>query len=170
MIESQKILPVRPVTSIPISQVKTGLRKLQSGKKIGKIVISVGSDEIVKVEGTSPLRARQRRLLQPDATYLITGGTGGLGRALASWLVSKGAKSVVLLGRSEGPSPKVTELLKRYDGSDVCIRAFTCHVSSRDELVRTAKAMKDLPQVRGVIHAALFSQVGSRKVRPLLAY
>lgn len=159
MIESQRILPIRPVTHVPVSQVKTGLRKLQSGQNIGKVVICMGPDQTVMVERLSPLQARRKSLLQPDATYLITGGTGGLGRALASWLVKKGAKNVVLLGRSKTPSAKVTELLKRYEGSDVCVRAVACDVSSRIDLMRTAEALKGLPQVRGIIHGALSLRV-----------
>lgn len=159
MFESEEITPIRPVTSIPVSQVKTGLRKLQSGQNIGKIVVTLGSDETVMVERPSPLRARSDSLLYSDATYLITGGTGGLGRALASWMIKKGARNLVLLGRSSTPSAKVMELLERYEGTDVCIRATACDVGSRPDLVRTAEALKGLPRVRGVIHGALYLRV-----------
>lgn len=159
MVEGQKIMPIRPVTRVPISQVKTGLRKLQSGQNIGKIVVTVGPDETVTVERLSPLKARSGSLLRSDATYLVTGGTGGLGRALASWMIKKGARSVVLLGRSSTRSAKVMELLNRYEGTDVCIRAIACDVGSRTDLVRTAEVLKDLPTVRGVIHGALYLRV-----------
>ncbi|KAL8905372.1 MAG: hypothetical protein Q9207_002683 [Kuettlingeria erythrocarpa] len=48
-VEGRDIMAIRPVTRLPISQVKTGLRKLQSGHNIGKIVITVEPDEIVTV-------------------------------------------------------------------------------------------------------------------------
>ncbi len=163
MVEGQKIMPIRLVTSVPISQVKTGLRKLQSGQNIGKIVITVGPDETVMVERLSPLKARSGDLLHSDATYLITGGTGGLGRALASWMIKKGAGNPVLLGRSKTPSAKVIELLKRYEGTDVCVRALACDVSSRTDLMCTAEALRGLPKVRGIIHGALFLRVSQRE-------
>jgi amino acid adenylation domain-containing protein len=34
-----------------------------------------------------------------DASYLITGGLGGLGQALAKWLIEKGATHIILTGR-----------------------------------------------------------------------
>ncbi|KAL9594233.1 MAG: hypothetical protein Q9179_005489 [Wetmoreana sp. 5 TL-2023] len=155
MIEGQKIMPIRPVTRVPISQISTGLRKLQSGQNIGKIVVTVGPGETVMVERLSPLKARLGTLLHSDATYLITGGTGGLGRALASWMIKKGARNLVLLGRSSIISAKVMELLKRYEDTDVCIRAISCDVGSRTDLIRSVEALKDLPRVCGIIHGAL---------------
>src|SRR5262249_18457862 len=38
-----------------------------------------------------------------DGTYLITGGLGGLGISFAEWMVGRGARHLVLVGRS-GPS------------------------------------------------------------------
>ena len=35
-----------------------------------------------------------------DATYLITGGFGGLGLLVARWLAEQGATSIALLGRT----------------------------------------------------------------------
>lgn len=35
-----------------------------------------------------------------DATYLLTGGLGGLGLALARWLAQHGARELVLVGRA----------------------------------------------------------------------
>ncbi|KAL9030209.1 MAG: hypothetical protein Q9196_001643 [Gyalolechia fulgens] len=154
LIEGQKIMPIRPVTSVPISDVKTALRKLQSGQNIGKIVATVGNASVM-VERASPLKARSESLLHPDATYLITGGTGGVGRALASWMIKKGARNLVLLGRSGASSAKVIQLLKRYEGTQVRVRALACDVSSRSDMIRTVEALRDLPRVRGVIHGAL---------------
>ncbi|KAL8789759.1 MAG: hypothetical protein Q9213_001010 [Squamulea squamosa] len=162
MVEGQKIMLIHPVTRVPISQVQTGLRKLQSGQNIGKIVLTVGADETVTVKRLSPLRAGSGNLLRSDATYLISGGTGGLGRALASWMIKKGARNLVLLGRSSTPSAKVIELLRRYEGTDVRIRAIACDVGSWTALNRTAEELKCLPKVCGIIHGALFLRVSQR--------
>ncbi|MDA0616967.1 SDR family NAD(P)-dependent oxidoreductase, partial [Acinetobacter baumannii] len=49
-----------------------------------------------------------------DATYLVTGGLGGLGLRLASWLADNGAGKIVVLGRSE-PSPAAEKILRTLD-------------------------------------------------------
>jgi acyl transferase domain-containing protein len=42
----------------------------------------------------------ERISVSPNATYLITGGLGGIGLAIARWLVTRGARHLVLAGRS----------------------------------------------------------------------
>ena len=166
LVQRQVIKPIHPVTTVPISHVATGLRKLQGGQNIGKIVVTMGHDEKVLTECSSRLDPPSGKLFHPDATFLITGGTGGIGRGLASWMIKEGAKNVVLLGRSGSSNPNVAELLKRFEGTDVCLRAVACDVSSRVDLVRTFEAIMDLPRVRGVVHGALYLRVS----RPRLGF
>ena len=48
--------------------------------------------------------------VRADATYLITGGLGGLGLAAARWLVGHGARSLMLLSRGTVPEALQPEL------------------------------------------------------------
>ena len=156
LLERKIIVPIKPVTVFPISQFATCLRKLKSGENTGKIVVTLGKDETVMAE--SVLRPSQVAL-NPNATYLITGGTRGIGLDLAYWMIENGAHNVILLGRSGGSGPEVQKLLKQYQGTDVCVRAFACDVGSRTELVNVLESIKDLPPVRGVVHSALLLSV-----------
>jgi myxalamid-type polyketide synthase MxaC len=49
---------------------------------------------------TETISRPERISVFPNATYLITGGLGGIGLAIARWLVSRGARHLVLAGRS----------------------------------------------------------------------
>jgi acyl transferase domain-containing protein/acyl-CoA synthetase (AMP-forming)/AMP-acid ligase II/acyl carrier protein len=51
----------------------------------------------VKTATSSPIR------LRTDGSYLITGGLGGLGLRVARWMVERGARRLILMGRSEIP-------------------------------------------------------------------
>ena len=44
--------------------------------------------------------------VRSDATYLITGGLGGLGLVVADWLADQGATNLILLGRRGLPDPE----------------------------------------------------------------
>ncbi|KAF2167650.1 hypothetical protein M409DRAFT_65790 [Zasmidium cellare ATCC 36951] len=149
--------PIRPVTEISVTNLSTALRRLQSGQNMGKIVTTMDQDAMVLAQVASGLLPR-RQLLHPDGTYLITGGTGGIGRALASWMVDNGARNVVLLGRSGSSHPEVARLLGQIRSSspNVCIRAIACDVGVRGDVETAMAAVSDLPRVKGVVHGALF--------------
>jgi FlaA1/EpsC-like NDP-sugar epimerase len=101
-------------------------------------------------------------LLKSDATYIITGGTGGTGRSLAAWMFEQGAASVVLLGRSGGSRPEVKELLEKYQlDPQVRLKAVKCDVGDRIDLEKALKHVEEdgMPPVRGVVHSALYLRV-----------
>ncbi|KAK8123107.1 hypothetical protein PG984_011777 [Apiospora sp. TS-2023a] len=150
------IEPIRPLTKLPITKAAAGLRKLQSGQSVGKIVLTVEADDVVLAERPSTLSSPSGRLLRPDRTYVISGGTGGLGRSLATWMVEQGAKNIVLLGRSGSSSSEVARLLEHYKGTSVCLRALACDVASHEDVMHASQAIADLPRVAGVVHGALY--------------
>lgn len=164
MLEEGTITPIRPISKIPVSQVKAGLRKLQAGQNIGKVVVTLGGDEKILAERPSPLRTGllTPKLLQPDATYVIAGGTGGIGRALVPWMISKGARNIIMLGRSALSNAKVKAILKNYEDTGICVRAIPCDVGCHDDIVRATEALRDLPIVRGVVHSAICLRVSRR--------
>ncbi|KXJ92221.1 polyketide synthase [Microdochium bolleyi] len=164
MLAEGAITPIRPVTLLPASRLTEGLRKLQGGKNIGKVVITFTKDDVVLAESPSALKIaaasvanshQAASLLRHDGTYVIAGGTGGIGRALVPWMVEMGAKSVVMLGRSALSNPRVKAILKQFDGTDVVVRAIPCDVGSADDMNRAVEAIKDLPRVCGVVHSAI---------------
>lgn len=62
------------------------------------------TDRLVpRLERASIPRLEQPRPWRSDRAYLVTGGLGGLGLKLAFWLVKRGARHLVLLGRTPLP-------------------------------------------------------------------
>ncbi|KAK7958473.1 polyketide synthase [Apiospora saccharicola] len=145
-------LPIKPVSVFPISDFESGLRRLRSGEHSGKVVVTLGKNECVMAE--SDLRSTDV-LLNPDATYMITGGTKGIGLSLGYWMIEHGAMNLVLLGRSGASGAEVQKLLSRYKGTNVRVRALACDVGSKRELEGVMGLIQDLPRVRGVVHSAL---------------
>nr|UPN67571.1 hypothetical protein [Pestalotiopsis sp.] len=152
LIEQGVAKPTQPVTVLPVSEFAAGLRKLKSGDTSGKIVVTMGKDERVIAE--SPLDPSVLSL-RPDATYVVTGGTRGIGLDLAYWLIENGARNVVVLGRSGASGPDVQKLLAKYEDTHVCVRAIACDVGSKEQLSQALDSIRDLPPVRGAIHSAL---------------
>ena len=89
-----------------------------------------------------------------DASYLITGGMGGLGLLVARWMVNKGAKHLVLLGRrspDDAANKKITEL--EIAGASVIVeKADVSDVASMTRVVHKIE-QSNIP-LAGVIHSA----------------
>jgi acyl transferase domain-containing protein/SAM-dependent methyltransferase/acyl carrier protein len=88
-----------------------------------EICDSDGEDQIA-LRGKRRYVARLVRATEPppepvkfrkDATYLITGGLGGLGRKLAGWMAQRGAGHLVLIGRSGMPARSEWDRLREND-------------------------------------------------------
>ncbi|KAK8119397.1 polyketide synthase [Apiospora kogelbergensis] len=145
-------VPIKPVSIFPISDLEAGLRRLRSREHSGKVLVTLGPDERVMAE--SDLRPTNV-ILNPDATYMITGGTKGIGLSLGYWMINHGAMNLVLLGRSGASGAEVQKLLNKYKGTRVCVRALACDVGSHVALQGVMESIEDLPRVRGVVHSAL---------------
>jgi len=89
-----------------------------------------------------------------DASYLIAGGLGMLGRSVAKWLIGKGAKHLVLTGRNA----KADVAQEIFSAAEM--HAAKVHVAaldiSRDQDVRQLMETigKALPPLKGVVQAA----------------
>ncbi|MET0342149.1 MAG: type I polyketide synthase [Polyangiales bacterium] len=139
-----------PVTAFAIAQAPEAFRHMAQAKHIGKVVLT-GFDDVLADAVAPRLDAP---LARPDATYLLTGGLGGLGLLQAAWLVEQGARHLVLLGRS-APSAQAELAIAalRARGADVQVRA--CDVADAAQ-VRAVLAFvaTHMPPLRGVLHGA----------------
>ncbi|MGC3998936.1 MAG: SDR family NAD(P)-dependent oxidoreductase [Anaeromyxobacter sp.] len=90
--------------------------------------------------------------VRPDATYLVTGGFGGLGLLAARWLAERGARHVALLGRRPDPAaPGVREV----EALGVRVHCLAGDVADPAALgAALARLQAEAPPLRGVLHAA----------------
>ncbi|WP_329101680.1 SDR family NAD(P)-dependent oxidoreductase [Micromonospora sp. NBC_01699] len=87
-----------------------------------------------------------------DGTVLVTGGTGGLGAALARHLVTAyGVRSLVLTSRNGLRAPGAGALRDELAGLGADVRVHACDVSDRDAV---ARLLDTVPDLSAVVHAA----------------
>lgn len=88
-----------------------------------------------------------------EKTYLITGGFGGLGLVVADWLVKKGVKNLVLLGRS-GVKPELADRLAKLAQPEVRIEQIQADVCDKKCMTQVfAEIEHTMPPLGGIIHA-----------------
>lgn len=119
-------------------------------------------------EQTAPEPARLRSTAcRPDGTYLITGGLGTLGLDVARWLVGRGARRLVLIGR-QGLPPRHQwhacadetarariEAVQALEALGATVRVLALDIADHDAVAAALDpAALDMPPVRGLVHAA----------------
>ncbi len=113
--------------------------------------------------------------LSADATYLVTGGLGAVGGKVAGWLVERGARHLVLMGRS-APSATAQATLEalRAAGAEVTVAQGDVAKSS-DVAAALASIGASMPPLRGVVHAAgtvddaILARLDAAKLRAVMA-
>lgn len=125
------ISPICPISVYSIADTEKAFRALQSGKVIGKRVVNIGpGDKVIVSSGPGRLsldlllifyQAFKPKLganiLRADATYILIEGTGGLGRSIAKWISSRGARNIVLVSCSATASGKPQALINELASS-----------------------------------------------------
>ena len=91
--------------------------------------------------------------ISPDGIYLITGGLGGLGLHVARWLVSKGARHLVLVNRRGTATPGSAEAVGGLQQQGATVEVMSADVACEDDIKRVLAGF-DTSKLRGVIHAA----------------
>ncbi|OEH48425.1 Polyketide synthase PksJ [Legionella parisiensis] len=102
----------------------------------------------------SPAPEQQKTLFDRGASYLITGGTGGLGKALIEYLILRGARHIIITSRSEC-SMDVKDLISSARKKQVYIRHFAADASNYQQMKQIFEyAKQDSKPLRGVFHLA----------------
>ncbi|NOX38147.1 MAG: amino acid adenylation domain-containing protein [Calditrichaeota bacterium] len=142
-----------PFTAFPMPDVVQAFRLMARRQHIGKIVITadgeaVESAESVQKKKEGPLPVSDR------AWYLITGGMGALGMEVARWLVDRGARYLMLVGRSS-PTEAVHHQLQQWQEQGVTIRVEQVDISRKTAVEALfQKLQQEALPLKGIVHAA----------------
>jgi phthiocerol/phenolphthiocerol synthesis type-I polyketide synthase C len=163
-----------PVRTFPVAETAAAVRSLARGKDIGKVVVSV--DQRMPLAGQPahrpvPFEAR----FEAEATYLITGGLGGIGCAVATWMAEQGARHLVLIGR--GPASKsahkTLDALRAAGTEVVVARGDVAQAEQLATILDSTRA--SMPPLRGVVHSAgvlddgILARLDERRLRDVMA-
>ncbi|XXT21827.1 type I polyketide synthase [Sorangium sp. So ce429] len=138
-----------PCEVFPASSVADAFHSMAQGRHVGKIVVSMRQpDAPIAPQGGSS------SLVHEHASYLVTGGLGGLGLSVAQWLVSKGARHLALSGRS-APSEHARAAIQAMELAGAQVRLFQADVSEHAQVDQMLRSLEQtMPPLRGVVHAA----------------
>lgn len=146
----------RPVSVFARGQFESAIRYLQSGRHMGKAVVDWEAESEIPVVPTPDPATK----LAPDASYVIAGGLGGIGRSVATWFASRGAKNLILLSRSGPTSEAAVKLVEDLKEQGVNVATPRCDVSDVTSLKEAIDGVTDtMPLVKGCVQASMVLKV-----------
>lgn len=152
LIRERKLKVIAPVTVYDYSDLGQVFRLMSDGRNSGEIVLKLTSKSVVN----AALQKRSSFTLDLKGSYVLVGGLGGLGRAMALYLAEHGAKHMALISRSGATKSESREVLQELHSKNVNAIAYACDVADSENLKFTIeKINQDMPAIKGVIQAAM---------------
>lgn len=109
---------------------------MQKGQHIGKIVVTMPQNASdVEVAPKAPCAA-----FRSDASYLLVGGLGGLGRSVSTWMVQNGARHIVFLSRSAGDSERDQLFIRELESQGCAVQTIKGSVTEAQEVVNAVSS------------------------------
>ncbi|KAI0101308.1 putative polyketide synthase [Nemania sp. FL0031] len=144
----------RPVHLYKISALEEALRYLQSGNNTGRVVIDLDPCSVVQKHISV---RREPWTLDSNASYIVVGGFGGIGRSILKWMANKGAKHLIVPSRSGfAHKPEAVKVVEDLSRRGVTVYGPKCDTSVAADLSRLLEdCTKSLPYIRGCINAAM---------------
>ncbi len=151
------------VIQAELPELRCALVDLEGGateEALADELLADGTEDQLVLRGESRFAARVapraepapfRPALSADGTYVITGGLGALGLAVAARLAARGAKHLLLIGRG-APTAEAERALGALRTAGVEVEAARADAADEKEL--SAALARAKRPVRGVVHAA----------------
>ncbi len=152
---------------------------VETAKQICEHILADDPEDQIAIRGRTTFVPRLRlsecltkafpTKLTPDATYVVTGGAGALGRVVASYLAERGARHIALWSRSEMPPRDRWSLIAPGDAHHATIAAIRKIEQLGAQVTTASVDITDVEQVamwlknhtreggrpvRGILHAA----------------
>lgn len=148
-----------PFKVFDVANIAQAYRYFADTSRVGKVVISLENPQsLVPVAPATYLS-----VLDPQKVYLLVGCRGGLGRSLSRWMMARGARHFVFIGRSGCDKRSAQQLVSRLQRAgagvgvvrgDVAAAVSACLATGRriDGVVRAAMGL----------HEALFTRMSNK--------
>ncbi|KAF2258784.1 polyketide synthase, partial [Lojkania enalia] len=142
-----------PIKIFDASEVSQAYQYFASNKdRVGKVVLSLENPQ----SSVPVVPASYLTLFDPEKVYLMIGCLGGLGRSLSRWMMGRGARRFVFVGRSGADKPSARDLVSRLESAGATVGVVRGDVSNSDDVIAAVQACLDMGRpVGGVVQAAM---------------
>lgn len=140
-----------PSKEFAIHESVEAFRYMAGGQHIGKNVLSMEVDNIKVYPSREP-----GHRFPPSRTYLVTGGTSGLGFTVASWLAKEGVTHLMLMSRRGVTSDEVQQQIEQLRKQGISVDIVCGDVTNFQDVNHAVqKAEQCGAPLGGVFHSAM---------------
>ncbi|KAL8921987.1 MAG: hypothetical protein Q9208_005441 [Pyrenodesmia sp. 3 TL-2023] len=146
----------QPVSVKNIAELDDAVASFDGGFTAGKTLIEFKKSE----KGLKLLPHAPQLKLKANATYLLVGCLGGLGRSLTSWMMKRGARRFAFLSRSGADAESAATLVRDIETAGADVSVIRGDVTKAADVERAIRNMPSKYPIAGVVHAAMVLRDG----------
>lgn len=148
-----KFQPIRVDRVFSAPAVLEAFRYMQQGKHIGKIVVEIRDAAGQVLVQNADAEKKVRTKLDGEASYLLVGGLGGLGRAVSVWMVEHGAKHLTFLSRSAGTGRHDADFKREIESMGCTVQLVRGDVTNAEDIARVVDGA--LAPLKGIVQMSM---------------
>jgi NADPH:quinone reductase-like Zn-dependent oxidoreductase/NADP-dependent 3-hydroxy acid dehydrogenase YdfG len=144
--------PSTPFRNYPSSEIKSAIAYLEDETTTASTVIEFSPHDTLAINPAKrPILA-----LDPKATYILSGGLGGIGRTIAEIMFNAGARNISFLSRSGSKSEEAKHLLSSLTERGCEAQAFQCDITDGSQVQSFVDSCIERGEyIKGVIQCAM---------------
>ncbi|MDP5209829.1 SDR family NAD(P)-dependent oxidoreductase [Microbulbifer sp. 2205BS26-8] len=141
-----------PIQGFDIDEAEDAFRTMAQAKHIGKIVFAMRQEQKRAVK----IPNRNLGRFQQNASYLLTGGLGGFGLAVAEWMAETGAGHLILGGRRTTLDDTQRQRLASIEANGCKVSVVSLDVTDKASVEQVLQQHCTASQpLKGVMHMAM---------------
>ncbi|KAL9086235.1 MAG: hypothetical protein Q9159_004300 [Coniocarpon cinnabarinum] len=160
------------INEYPIDQASRALKSLRGNEKVNKAVLTVSENRQEQILAL-PHAFAHKPLFNASKTYLLVGGFGGLGTAVAEWMCRKGARNLAFFSRSGAKGEDAKQAVARLEEQGVKVQVFKGDLSNFQSvqscIESLGSSLAGVFQMAGIFRDALLQKMTYEQWRFALA-
>ncbi|PMD30149.1 hypothetical protein L207DRAFT_592910 [Hyaloscypha variabilis F] len=150
-----KIKAISPARLFGPNEIQDAFTFMQPGSHIGKVIVEFPQDFKSAITETQLAQNITQIDFDPLGSYLLVGGLGGLGRAIAVWMAESGARHLVFLSTSAGTRAVHGELVNELKSMGCSVDLVRGSVSDAKDVKKAFTEATARGPVKGVFQMSM---------------
>ena len=166
------IIQPLPITVFNEDQLEEAFRYMATGNCIGKVAVKIRDEEkqLITQSFSKEIKCNYKCYMDPKKSYILVEGLCDFGLELGYWLISRGAKIIILSSRSGVRSGYQTYCIRRWRELGITVLVFANNLAPVGCIFNLDVVLKDNVQFAAVStsKATFWLDAASRKKCPQL--